>query len=372
MEVLVERELRQPYWTFYSMVENLNSVGFGGDFVDKGTEKDQISLIKEAVNRGVNVIDTAEIYSKGRSETVIGKAIKEVRSDVFLSTKFSPNNSSFESVMTSCENSLRRLNTDYIDLYQVHWPYPNSNEQIAKAFKLLKKQGKILNFGVCNYSKDQLIEINTFLESQRVFSNQIEYNLFDRYIEGDILNYCEKQNIKILAYSPLNKCRQILDNEVVQGLSNKYRKTPAQIALNWLTKKQSVIALPKTNSIRNLILNIESNKFTLDEKDYQLLEAEKHNVRYISPDKIIVSTSGEGNRKVYTTMSEAVRNKLNFSPSPKQLSEMLGTKVKPVRLTYDQKEDLYYLVEGRVRYWAWVIKNGFEKKIPSLIYNKKL
>ena len=354
------------------MIGNLNSVGFGGDFVNKGTEKDQINLITEAVSRGINVIDTAEIYSEGRSEIVIGKAVKDRRSDVFLSTKFSPNNSSFESVITSCENSLRRLNTDYIDLYQVHWPYPNSNEQIAKAFQLLKKQGKILNFGVCNYSRDQLVEINTFLESEKVFSNQIEYNLFDRYIEGNILSYCQKQDIKILAYSPLNKCRQILDNEVVQRLSNKYEKTPAQIALNWLTKKQSLIALPKTNSIKNLLLNIESNKFILDEEDYQSLEAERHNVRHILPGKIIVSKNGEGNRKVYTPIDEAVRNKLNFSPSPVQLSEMLDSNIKPVRLTYDEKQDLYYLVEGRIRYWAWVIKNGFEKKIPSLIYNKKL
>ena len=354
------------------MVRSLNSIGFGGDFVNKGTEKEQINLIKEAISRGVNVIDTAEVYSDGRSEIVIGKSIKECRSDVFVSTKFSPNNSSFKSIIVSCENSLKRLNTDYIDLYQIHWPYPDSNEQVAKAFQLLKKQGKILNFGVCNYSKEHLVEINCFLEPEKVYSNQIEYNLFDRYIEGDILNYCKKQDIKIFAYSPLNKCRQILDNKVVKSLSTKYRKTPAQIALNWLTQKQLVIALPKTNSIKNLILNIESNKFTLEKKDYQLLEDEKHKVHYILPSKIIVSTSGEGNKKVYTTLNEAMNNKLNFSPSPVQLSGMLDSKIKPVRLTYDQKQNLYYLVEGRVRYWAWVIKNGFEKKIPSLIYNKKL
>jgi diketogulonate reductase-like aldo/keto reductase len=350
------------------MIDALNNIGFGGDFVDKGTKNEQIYLIQKAIESGVNVFDTAEIYSAGRSESVLGESIRGFRSEVFLSTKFSPNNANFYSIIDSCERSLSRLNTDYIDLYQIHWPYPNSNLEIVKAFKHLKNQGKILNFGVCNYSKKEMLEINELLGDDKIYSNQVEYNLYDRYIENDILPYCNEQQIRILAYSPLNKCRKILDNDLIKKLSTKYKKTPAQIALNWLTKNKNTIALPKTNNLNNLILNIESNKFFMEDDDYKQLNSLDYNVKFIDPKKIIVSKNGEGNRKVYTTLTEALNNHLNFSPSPAQLSEMIDDNIKPVRLMYNKSGDKYYLVEGRIRYWAWVIRNGFIKKIPSLIY----
>ena len=350
------------------MTSTLNNIGFGGDFVNKGTKNEQIYLIQKAIDSGVNLFDTAESYSDGRSELVLGEAIRSSRSRVFISTKFSLDSSSFISIIKSCEKSLQRLKTDYIDLYQIHWPYPNSNLEIVKAFKYLKDKGKILNFGVCNYSKKQMLEINKLLGDDKIYSNQIEYNLFDRYIETDILPYCNEKHIRILAYSPLNKCRKILDSSLINKLSIKYKKTSAQIALNWLTQNKNVIALPKTNNINNLILNVESNKFFMEDSDYNQLNTLGCIVKFINPKKIIVSKNGEGNRKVYTTLLEALKNDLNFSPSPTQLSQMIDDNIKPVRLLYDKTENKYYLVEGRIRYWAWVIKNGFTKKIPSLIY----
>jgi len=350
------------------MIDALNNIGFGADFVDKGTKNEQIYLIQKAIESGVNVFDTAEIYSDGRSESVLGESINGYRSKVFISTKFSPNNANFYSIINSCERSLRRLNTDYIDLYQIHWPYPNSNLEIVKAFKHLKHQGKILNFGVCNYSKKEMLEMNELLGDDKIYSNQVEYNLFDRYIENDIIPYCNEQQIRILAYSPLNKCRKILDDNLINKLSTKYNKKPAQIALNWLTKNKNIIALPKTNNLNNLISNIASNKFFMEDDDYKKLNSLGCVVKFIDPKKIIVSKNGEGNRKVYTTLVEALNNDLNFSPSPSQLSQMIDDNIKPVRLIYNKKQDKYHLVEGRIRYWSWVIKNGFTKKIPSLIY----
>ena len=351
-----------------NVVSQLNSIGFGADFVNKGTEQEQIRLIKKAIDLGINVFDTAEVYSEGRSEEILGKAIRGQREKVFISTKFSPHNTNYKSILQSCEMSLKRLKIDYINLYQIHWPFPNSNYEISRAYEKLIDQGKVLKVGVCNYHKKQIVELNSLLD-KKLYSNQIEYNLFDRFAENKILEYCLENDMKIFAYSPLNKCRKLLDNVLVVKFSKKYGKTPAQILLNWLTNKVNIIALPKTNNFNNLVSNSSANKFVMEEKDHAALEAEKWDVQLVDTKKIVVSVNGEDNRAVYTTLEQAKYNKLKFSPSPEELSTMINEDdIKPVRLEYKESEKIFYLVEGRVRYWSWVIKNGFEKEIPSLIY----
>jgi len=343
----------------------MKKIGLGTDF-HYGNEKDNIRIIKTAIDLGVSFIDTAEAYSNGESERVVGKAVVNTRDKVFISTKFSPINSSYNKIIRSCENSLQRLKTDRIDLFQVHWPYPNSNHEIAKAFYFLKKSGKIINYGVSNYGKSDLFELTTLVDG--LFSNQVEYNLFDKYIENQILNFCNDKSIKIIAYSPLNKGREILNNKTVRMLSRKYDRFPSEILLNWLINKKDIIVIPKTNKIKNLILNCKSDNFIMDPHDYTVLDKDRKKTHNVEPIKIIVSHEGENNRKVYTKIEQAKENKLNLCPSPIELSHTIDSSIKPVRLL--KNKDKFFLVEGRVRYWAWVLKYGFHKPIPSLIYKE--
>ena len=343
----------------------MKKIGLGTDFTDNN-KKHNIKIIRTAMDLGVSLIDTAEIYSDGNSERTVGEAIHGNRDKVFISTKFSPSNSSYSKIIQSCEMSLKRLNTDRVDLYQVHWPYPDSNEQIADAFYALKKSGKIINYGVSNYNKQDLDNFTKFID--KTFSNQIEYNLFDKSVEDEIFEFCNNNLMKIIAYSPLNKGREILKNEAVLRLSEKYCKSPSQILLNWLINKNNVMVIPKTTKVKNLILNCSSDDFIMDDGDYDLLNRYRKTGCAIEPYKIEVSVNGENNRKVYTTMEQAIKNDMGLSPSPMELSKVIGDKIKPVRIV--TKNNKYFLVEGRVRYWAWVLKNGFEKPIPSLIYKE--
>lgn len=348
-----------------------NRIGFGGDFLVKNkTEKEHIEVLNKAIDIGINFFDTAEVYSNGESEKLIGKVVKNNRNNILLSTKFSPENGQYQKIIDSCENSLKRLDTDYIDLYQIHWPTKYPSEEIAKAFEKLLKQGKILNIGVSNYSVEQIKELNYFLGNNKIFSNQIEYNFFDRFVEKSILPYCQNNNMLFISYSPLNKGRAIFDNEKIIFLSKKYNKTVQQILLNWLINKNNVLTIPKTNKIKNLIENFESKNFFMESKDYEFLDScSDYNVKYIKPSLINVVLDGEGNKQVYQNIKDAVDNNLNFSPSPLELSLIIkeNNDIKPVRLRKNNK-DSYDLVEGRIRYWAWVLVKGFNEPIPSLIY----
>ena len=191
----------------------LGSWGIGGPpfWIDRD-EATSIATVRKAIDLGINLIDTAPVYGFGRSEEVIGKAIDGVRDKVLIATKCGLrwkedsvrgiyNDLEPASIYEELEASLKRLNTDRIDLYQIHWPDPKiSIQEPMVALAMLKMQGKILNIGVSNFSKEQLEEANQITE---VSSIQPKYNLLERDIEGAILPYCRQNSIKVLAYSPL-------------------------------------------------------------------------------------------------------------------------------------------------------------------------
>lgn len=348
----------------------LNKIGFGADFYDEGFDKKYYeNFINKAIDIGYNFFDTAEIYSNGLSEIILGETLKKHRQNVFISTKFSPENATYDKILKSCENSLKRLQTDYIDLYQIHWPSIYHLEEISKAFQALKTQGKVLNFGVSNYNHRLISQINNLLDNS-LFSNQIEYNYFDRYIEDKIYPYCLENNILIIAYSPLNKGRVIFDNDKVNDLAIKYDCKPQQILLNWLISKKNILAIPKTNNINNLKSNFECLDINIEKNDLISLDKNQYEVHLVDTKKINVILNGEKNRNTYTTLQEAIKNHLNYFPGPVSLSEQIkiDNDIKPVRLIKTNK-DTYDLVEGRIKYWAWVLAFGYDVPIPSYIYN---
>ena len=330
--------------------------------------------MREGVDLGMNFFDTAEGYDNGNSERIIGRAIRGIRDKVIVGTKFSPENSGRGDVVAAAEASLNRLGTDYIDLYQIHWPNPAFPlEETIRGMEDLKRQGKVRHIGVGNQYLEELSEARALAEGP-VASIQLEYNLFDRMVEEEILPFCWENHMFLLAYSPIDQGR-IADGprhrEAVERIAAKYEKTPAQVALRWLIHRPEVVAIPKASNRKHLRSNAEAADFELAGEDLRAIDEPAGGRSSILPSDIRVSLQGQSNRKAYQTVGEALENAMGNVPSPSDLATTMARDrgIKPVRLIENPDGDgghPYHLVEGRIRYWAWVIAHG-NLPIPSYI-----
>lgn len=341
------------------------------------SEAEEIYALQYGIDIGMTFIDTAEVYGEGNSELLVGRALSGRREKVFLATKFSPENSSYRNVVSSLENSLRRLQTDYIDLYQAHWPNPSIPiEETMSALAKLKADGKVRNIGLSNFSKREFIQAQACLIDSTIASNQVELNLVDRFAEQELLPFLQSQERTLIAYSPLDKGRNASGDPrevVLSRLSKKYERTTSQIALSWLISRNNVMAIPGSSNPKHLKENamamwLELEKNELDEID----DIFSPKPVYIPCEAIRVSLSGEGGKLVYQTQAEAIDNHLNLAPSPLELAAHIkaGDSVKPVRLIPSaarNSEFKFDLVEGRLRYWAWVLAFNGEKPVPAYV-----
>lgn len=173
--------------------------GYGSEY----GKKEAIKIINKALELGINFIDTAEVYGDGLSEEIIGEAIKGWnRDELIIATKVAPWNLTYKRVLKAAERSLRRLRTNYIDLYQIHWPNPIIPlSSTMKAMKELIKAGKVRYVGVSNFSLTRLKKARSFLPEIDIISNQVKYNMIERSIEKDLLPYCKREDLVIIAYS---------------------------------------------------------------------------------------------------------------------------------------------------------------------------
>lgn len=240
-------------------------------------DQETIKAIRSAFEAGITTVDTAEVYGDGHSEQIVGEALSDVRDQVIYATKVFANHLKYDQVIEACERSLKNLKTDYIDLYQIHWPSGSFNtekvpiEETMKALNDLKTQGKIRAIGVSNFSRSQLEEATQY---GRIESLQPPYSLFWRQVEKDLMPYCQEQNISILAYSPLaqglltgkfglnhqfaegdhrskNKLFANKDHyqrvqtalDQLRPIAERYQCSLGQLAIAWL------IAQPQTNAI---------------------------------------------------------------------------------------------------------------------------
>ena len=227
----------------------LPEVAFGTWCYQGGVEP-----LREAIAQGANFIDTAESYG---SEEIVGQAIKGIRDKVFLATKVSPRHFRRQDVIRSAEQSLKRLGTDRIDLYQLHWP--NYHVPIAEtmaAMEELVASGKIRFIGVSNFSEREMERAQAALSNNRIVSNQVLYSLVERTIEDGLLQYCEARQITILAYSPLarglNNIRSYDPNDVLGSVADLTGRTRAQVALNWCVRHPFVVAIFKADKIEHV------------------------------------------------------------------------------------------------------------------------
>ena len=256
----------------------LGTWGIGGSFSPSTSGDDEsVRALQRGLELGMRFIDTAEVYGHGHSEEIVAKAVKSQRNNVFIASKVSREHLHYDDVTRACESSLKRLETNYIDLYQIHWP--NDNIPIAetiKAMEHLVAEGKIHHIGISNFSVQQTIEAQNALSKCTLAANQVEYSLLARSIEADLLPYAEKEHVTIIAYTPVAK-GQIAKGgrgerwRVLDEISSKYHRTRTQVALNWLLAKKSVVAIPKAASLKHVEENADAVGWQMSRKEHDQL-----------------------------------------------------------------------------------------------------
>jgi diketogulonate reductase-like aldo/keto reductase len=233
-----------------------------------------VGPLKVGISLGATHIDTAEMY--GTEETV-GEAIAEERDKVFLATKVSPSHIHHDDLIKAAQASLRRLGTKTIDLYMIHWPNPSIPiKESMGAMEELLGQGKIKNIGVSNFSVEELRDAQKAISSSnKIVSNQVEYNLNNREIEEDLVPYCKKEKITVVAYSPLARGQipnSKKNDDLLEGIAKRNNKTKAQVVLNFLTREENVIAIPKANNEAHVRENCGASGWRLSEEDMRKID----------------------------------------------------------------------------------------------------
>jgi hypothetical protein len=233
-----------------------------------------IQPLRMGIALGARFIDTAESYG---SEEVVGEAIQKIRKEVFLATKVSPRHFRYSGVIDAADRSLSRLQTDHIDLYQLHWPnYTVPIEETMGAMERLVESGKIRFIGVSNFMLADLKAARKVLLKCSIVSNQVRYNLIDRTIERDLLPYCQEHKITIIAHSPLatglSNLRARDPENILSQLAGRRSKTIAQVAIDWCLAKPGVVTIPKASSPEHVRENCEAFDAPLSDEELRLLD----------------------------------------------------------------------------------------------------
>lgn len=227
------------------------TLGLGTWFMGESSasRKEEIAALSHGIDLGMKLIDTAEMYANGGAEEVTAEAIAGKRHHVFLVSKVLPGNASRQGTIAACEGSLKRLKTDYLDLYLLHWRGEYPLEETFDAFRELQAAGKIRAFGVSNFDVPDMEEAAKVDQGQNAV-NQVLYNLASRGIEWDLQPWQRARKIPVMAYSPLYQTR-LLRNQELQRLATALSITPAQLALSWLLH-QGVVPIPKSSNIARI------------------------------------------------------------------------------------------------------------------------
>jgi diketogulonate reductase-like aldo/keto reductase len=234
-----------------------------------------VEPLLKGIELGAYLIDTAEGY---HTEDTVCQAINGIRNRVFIATKVSGRHLRYDDVMRAAEGSLRLLGTDYIDLYQIHWP--NSSvpiKETMRAMENLVDTGHIKYIGVSNFSVRDMQEAQAVMRKYPIVSNQVLYNLNNRGIEKELIPYCEKHGVTIIAYTPLDNGGLATGSRgrgmrVLRQIATEVHKTPAQVALNWCISQPNVIAIPKSNSVARTMENCGASGWRLSQAQIRLLD----------------------------------------------------------------------------------------------------
>ena len=236
------------------------------------TRKDEVAALSLGLDLGMTLIDTAEMYGDGGAEEVIAEAVAGRRDKCFIVSKMLPENSTRSGTIAACERSLKRLKTDRIDLYLVHWRGKPKLEETLSGFEALVETGAIRFWGVSNFDVGDMEELFALRGGTKCATNQVLYNLRRRGIEAGLLPWCRERGIPIQAYSPIEQGR-LLRDRTLTGVAIRHRATPAQIALAWVLRQTDMMVIPKAASETH----VRENRAALDIKltDQDLAELDR-------------------------------------------------------------------------------------------------
>jgi diketogulonate reductase-like aldo/keto reductase len=249
-------------------------IGQGTWYIDQGNRATAVVALRRGIDLGMTHIDTAEMY--GDAELVVAEAIAGRRDDVFLASKVLPGNASRRGTVTACERSLRRLNTDRLDCYLLHWRGSVPFAETVAAFDELVSAGKIRSWGVSNFDTDDLDEMLDVAGEGRIACNQVLYHLQERAIEHAVIPWCEAHGVAVVAYSPFGHNDfpnpRSRPGAVLQAIADAHRATPRQVALAFLTRSQSLLAIPKAAAPDHAADNAAAGELTLSDGEISALD----------------------------------------------------------------------------------------------------
>lgn len=241
-----------------------------------GHRRAEVSALRAGVDLGLTLIDTAEMYADGGAEEVVGEALNGLRERVFLVSKVYPWNAGGQKAIAACEASLRRLKTDYLDLYLLHWSGNFTFAETVEAMETLIAQGKIRRWGVSNLDVDDMQALWQVPGGRQCATNQVLYHLASRGIEYDLLPWCQQHQLPVMAYSPLAQAGRLrsglLNHPVVNEIAHAHSASAAQILLAWVISHQGVMAIPKAASVEHVQQNAAALSITLSAQELAALE----------------------------------------------------------------------------------------------------
>lgn len=253
--------------------ESIPVMGLGTWYLGERSARraSELAALREGIDRGLTLIDTAEMYGNGAAEELVGEAIAGRRDEVFLVSKVLPSHSSYAGTVDACRRSLDRLGTDRLDLYLLHWRGRVPLEETVRAFEELVRLGMVRHWGVSNFDVRDMAELLEVPGGEAVQTNQVLYNLTRRGIEHDLLPALGDRGIPVMAYSPIEQGR-LLDHPALSAVARRHDATPAQVALAWVLTRKLVTAIPRAGTREHVLDNRAAVDLRLTEQDLRVLD----------------------------------------------------------------------------------------------------
>jgi diketogulonate reductase-like aldo/keto reductase len=263
---------------FGSTMREVAVIGQGTWYIDEADPATAIAALRRGLDLGMTHIDTAEMYGSGAAEELAGAAIAGRRDEVFLVSKVLPHNASRKGTIAACERSLKRLKTDRLDCYLLHWRGAHALSDTVAAFEQLRADGKILSWGVSNFDVDDLDEVRRIAGAGHPACNQTLYHLGERAIEQAVAPWCDEHGVAVVAYSPFGHAGgfpgpRTAGGRVLKEIADRHHATPRQVALRFLVRRPSLLAIPKASSTAHVEENGGAGALELSEAELARIDA---------------------------------------------------------------------------------------------------
>jgi len=354
----------------------IGTIGAGsGETATENSIKERLDSFALALDLGTNFFDVGEDYEDGFAEKILGRFALRQRHKLIIATKFTPKHAAYADLLRAAEGSLRRLKTDYIDIYQMHWPNPTIPlEETIAALERLMREGKVRSIGLSNCSIQFAKSVNSLLLGARVATNQVKFNALNRPTAAEPNYFSEtvREGLNTIAYGIFGQgMMQFGDDSrsLINRLCKKYLVSEAQLLIAWTLSFPKTVALIRSMNHEHIRNNIAAADLVLDSADADsMTSCFRIIVHEIPVDRILVSNSDpDVSHKIYLSLEDALRNEHELSPDVKTIAREIeaGDSFRPVELIPDGQN--YQLVQGRMRYWAWRYLYGANSLIPAVM-----